>query len=184
MRPVNDDVQADGELADGQLVDDGASQHIQFVRTYPYPIDEVWDAITNPARIANWWLPFDAEITLELVPGGKYELRGAGDEPIVLSWTVLRVDPPHVFEHTHQDTDSVVRWTLSDDGDGCRLVLTQTAPDRDAVVRNNFLVGLHTSLDRLALELAGVDDNPWDWEAHDVHAARYADNGLAAPTVR
>ncbi len=37
----------------------------------PYPIRDVWDAITNPARLAEWWLPFDADITVDLREGGQ-----------------------------------------------------------------------------------------------------------------
>ena len=29
---------------------------IRFERHLPYPIRDVWDAITNPARLADWWL--------------------------------------------------------------------------------------------------------------------------------
>ena len=39
--------------------------------TSPYPIRDVWDAITNPARLADWWLPFDADITVDLREGGQ-----------------------------------------------------------------------------------------------------------------
>ena len=39
--------------------------------TLPYPIRDVWDAITNPARLADWWLPFDADITVDLREGGE-----------------------------------------------------------------------------------------------------------------
>ena len=30
-----------------------------------FPIDEVWDAITSPERLAEWWLPFEADVTVE-----------------------------------------------------------------------------------------------------------------------
>ena len=44
---------------------------IRFERHLAYPIREVWDAITNPARLADWWLPFDADITVDLREGGQ-----------------------------------------------------------------------------------------------------------------
>src|SRR5262249_4373894 len=75
------------------------------------PVERVWNAITQPEQIAQWWLPFDADITLELVPGGKYELRSHKDG-FTLSWTVLRVQPPTLFEHTHVDPGAAVRWQL------------------------------------------------------------------------
>ncbi len=32
---------------------------IRFERHLPYPVRDVWDAITDPARLADWWLPFE-----------------------------------------------------------------------------------------------------------------------------
>ena len=44
---------------------------IRFERHLDYPIRDVWDAITNPERLADWWLPFDADITVDLREGGE-----------------------------------------------------------------------------------------------------------------
>ena len=44
--------------------------------TSPYPIRDVWDAITDPARLADWWLPFDADITVDLREGGEMVFAG------------------------------------------------------------------------------------------------------------
>ncbi len=33
--------------------------------------------ITNPARLAEWWLPFDAAITVELREGGEMVFAGS-----------------------------------------------------------------------------------------------------------
>ena len=53
----------------------------------PAAIEDVWDAITNPERIARWFLP----VTGELKPGGRYQLEGnAGG-------TIERCDPPDSF---------------------------------------------------------------------------------------
>ena len=46
---------------------DGAVIH--FERHLPYPIDAVWDAITTPERLGDWWLPFEADITIESLEG-------------------------------------------------------------------------------------------------------------------
>ena len=164
--------------------DDGEIQHagdqvvLRFERSYPNTIDDVWDALTNPERIAQWWLPFDAEITVELVAGGTYELRGRGEGMPILSWKVLRVEAPYVFEHTHVEPDVVIKWELAEHDGSCTLVFTQTGPDRARFIQNNFAVGTHTSLDRLGSLLEG---NPieWDWDAMAAHQRRYAAAGLA-----
>jgi uncharacterized protein YndB with AHSA1/START domain len=164
---------------DGEILRVGEDVVLRFERSYPNPIDDVWDALTNPARIAQWWLPFDADITLELVAGGAYELRGKGEGMPTLSWKVLRVEAPHVFAHTHAEPDVVITWELAEHEGGCALVFTQTVPDRACFTQNNFAVGVHTSLDRLNSLLQGTPKE-WDWDALAVHQRRYAAAGLAA----
>lgn len=61
---------------------DGTLEHtvdggvVRFERRLTYPIGEVWDAITNPERLADWWLPFEAEITVDLREGGEMVFAG------------------------------------------------------------------------------------------------------------
>ena len=80
---------------------------IRFERHLAYPIREVWDAITNPARLADWWLPFDADITVDLREGGQMVMAARGDEPMTITSTILRVEPPMLLEHTHVDPGCV-----------------------------------------------------------------------------
>jgi uncharacterized protein YndB with AHSA1/START domain len=152
---------------------------LRFERQYPNPINDVWDAITNPARIAQWWLPFDADISLELVAGGDYILRGKNGVP-TLSWKVLRVEVPTLFEHSHAEPGVVITWALSEVADGCILVFTQTIPDLTRAIENNFVVGTHTSIDRLDSLLRG-HPVAWDWEVFASHQRRYTKAGLATP---
>jgi uncharacterized protein YndB with AHSA1/START domain len=170
----------DATADDGEILRVGDVVVLRFERKYPNSINDVWDALTNPERIAQWWLPFDAEITVELVAGGAYELRGKGEGVPTLLWKVLRAEAPHVFEHTHVEPDVVIRWELIEQDGGCTLVFTQSVPDRARFVQNSFAVGTHTSLDRLGSLLRG---NPiaWDWDAMAVHQRRYAAAGLATP---
>ena len=45
--------------------------------TYDAPIDDVWDALTNPERIGRWFLPISGDYRL----GGRYQFEGnAGGE--------------------------------------------------------------------------------------------------------
>jgi uncharacterized protein YndB with AHSA1/START domain len=164
---------------DGTVSLNGTLSVLTFERRYNNTVQDVWDAITNPERIALWWLPFDADITLDLVAGGDYVMRGPNGMP-TLEWKVVEVEVPHVFAHTHGDPGSVITWTLSQDGDGCLLVLTQTLPDAENAINNNFIVGTHTSLDRLGAVLAGKPI-AWDWDEFASHQRRYAQAGLATP---
>ena len=119
---------------DGALERTADGGVIRFERHLPYPIRDVWDAITNPARLADWWLPFA----------------------------------------------SYMRWELEPVDTGCVLRLSHFVTDPDAAIGNCYVVGLHTSLARLAPCLAGRPV-AWDWDGFAEAQAHYAGIGLAPP---
>jgi uncharacterized protein YndB with AHSA1/START domain len=153
---------------------------IRFERQLGYPIRDVWDAITNPDRLADWWLPFDAEINVDLREGGQMVMAAGGDEPMTITCTFLRVEPPMLLEHTHADPGSYMRWELESVESGCLLRLSHFVTDTATAIENCYVVGLHTSLSRLEPCLAGRP-MAWDWDAFAESQARYADAGLAPP---
>ena len=165
---------------DGTLerTDDGGM--IRFERHLPYPVAAVWDAITNPERLADWWLPFDTDITVDLREGGAMDFTSRSGEPGPMTATILRVDAPVLLEHTHVAPGSTLRWEIEAVDSGCILRLTQHVSDVIAAIDGCWVVGLHTSLSRLEPCLAGAPA-PWDWGAFADAQARYADAGLAAP---
>src|SRR5205085_2790276 len=97
---------------DGMLERTADGGVIRFERTLPYAVGQVWDAITTPERLAEWWLPFDADITVDLREGGEMVMSATGDEPMTITCTILRVEPPVLLEHTHMDPGSHMRWEL------------------------------------------------------------------------
>ena len=167
---------------DGTLERTADGGIIRFERHLAYPIREVWDAITNPERLADWWLPFDADITVDLQEGGEMVFAGTGDdgEPVTMTCTILRVEPPMLLEHTHADPGSHMRWELEADDAGCILRLSHFVPDADTAIGNCYVVGLHTSLARLEPCLAG-HPVAWDWDGFAEAQAHYAGIGLAPP---
>jgi uncharacterized protein YndB with AHSA1/START domain len=162
-------------MPDGTLEKINGGARLRFERSFAHPVERVWDAITRPEQLAEWFLPFEAEIELDLVEGGSYVMRMADPDSTVLSYTVLRVEPPRVFEHTAMD-DGVFRWELEPDGDGCRLVLTQTMSSYDRAVENHYASGMHYSLERLELALDGTPVD-WSWPRWEEHRDRYAAKG-------
>ncbi len=149
---------------------------IRFERRFAHPVERVWDAITRPEQISKWWCGVN-DVQLELVAGGKFVMDMKGGppafvqamlasfpeepDPLVTYWTVLRVEPPRVFEHARtNDPDQVVRWELEPDGDGCRLVVTHTVSSRTRAVESGYLPGWHLCLDLLRDSL---DGRPVDW---------------------
>jgi len=153
---------------------------IRFERRLGYPIREVWDAITNPERLAEWWLPFDADITVDLREGGGIVFAGHGDDAPTVTCTVLRVEPPMLLEHTHVDPGSHMRWELEPVDTGCVLRLSHFVPDAGDAIDKCFVVGLHTSLARLEPCLGG-SPIPWDWDAFADAHLHYAGFGFAPP---
>jgi uncharacterized protein YndB with AHSA1/START domain len=163
---------------DGTLerTDDGGL--IRFERHLPYAIRDVWDAVTNPERLAEWWLPFDAEITVDLREGGEMMFVGRGDEPVTVTFTILRVEAPMLLEHTHHEEGAYLRWELESVDDGCVLRLSHFVVDVGDAIGKCYVVGLHTSLSRLEPCLAGQPVR-WDWDAFAESQAHYATLGLA-----
>src|SRR5260370_36447918 len=97
---------------DGALERTADGGVIRFERHLPYPIRDVWDAITNPTRLAEWWLPFDADITVDLREGRPMVFAARGDEPVTIMCTSLRVGPAARPGHTHADAASYLRCEL------------------------------------------------------------------------
>jgi uncharacterized protein YndB with AHSA1/START domain len=146
-------------MTEGTLERTESGARLRFERRFAHPVERVWAAITRPEELAQWFLPFEAEIELDLVEGGTYVMRMADPDSTVMTFTVLRVEPPRLFEHTAMD-DGTMRWELEPDGDGCLLVLTQTMSSYERAVENHYASGMHHSLERLEFALGG---KPIDW---------------------
>lgn len=151
---------------------------IRFERHLPYGVRDVWDAVTNPARLAEWWLPFEADITIDLRAGGQMVMTATAGDPPPMTFEVLRVEAPMLLEHTHGEPGSFMRWELEAVDTGCVLRLSHFVTDIGGAVGNCFVVGLHTSLGRLEPCLAGTPIG-WDWDEFAVTQARYAELGFA-----
>ncbi len=68
--------------------------------TIDAPPDAVWDAITTPETIKQWFFGVDTESTWEV--GGPLIHRGSYQgRPYVDKGEILRFDPPKVLAHTH-----------------------------------------------------------------------------------
>ena len=123
------------------------------IRTqYDSPIDDVWDACTNPERLKRWFLP----VTGDLRVGGTFSLEGNADgeilecEPprqLTLTWVYgdrpvdevrLRLsvapDGGTVLELEHATVSTLVEWegqmfdVIPGVGSGWELPLTYSLP--------------------------------------------------------
>jgi uncharacterized protein YndB with AHSA1/START domain len=88
----------------------GRARTVTVSQTYDAPIDDVWDACTNAARIPRWFLP----VSGDLRPGGRYQLEGNANG------TVQSCDPPNGFTATWEYGGEVswIELRLSTTADG------------------------------------------------------------------
>src|SRR3546814_20216630 len=115
-------------LYDGVIEPTADGGVIRFERRLAYPVDEVWDAVTNPERLADWWLPFDADITVDLRVGGELVMAGRGDEAPTMSCTILRIEPQTMREYPHGAPGSYIHWApAAGDGGAGRSVVEGTS---------------------------------------------------------
>ena len=92
----------------------------RIARTYPTDVEDLWEACTDPERIARWFLP----VSGDLQEGGRYRLEGNA------SGTVTRCDRPRGFDATWEFNGQVswIEVRFAPDGDDARFELVHTAP--------------------------------------------------------
>ncbi|WP_405876012.1 MULTISPECIES: SRPBCC family protein [unclassified Streptomyces] len=97
----------------------GEARVVTVTRSYDAPLDDVWDACTNPERIPRWLLPVSGELRL----GGRYQLEGnAGG-------VVERCEPPTSFSATWEygGETSWIELNLTAEEGGTRFELQHIA---------------------------------------------------------
>jgi len=102
----------------------GDARVITVARSYPDPVEDVWDACTTAERITRWLMPISGELRL----GGRYQLEGnAGG-------VVERCEPPRSFAATWEYGGDVswIELRLEPEGNGTRFTLEHIAHVDDA----------------------------------------------------
>jgi uncharacterized protein YndB with AHSA1/START domain len=166
---VNDD-----GSTDGTVTRDGRHAEIRFERHLPYPVDEVWSALTEPARTVTWW----GDLDIDPRPGGRFDLTWLNPTPdgdrLTMHATITVFDPLRLLE-TSGDTHGLLRWELSPHDGGTMLVFT-SALDLPDEFRARVLAGWHFHLLALGHTLGGGSVNLTElpgWNAiHDRYMAR------------
>jgi len=109
--------------------------HYEIVHEYPYPIEEVWQVLTDPAYVARWTTTGQGGRPegFAAVPGTTFRFVG---KP-VMGWSgvvyceVIEVDAPRSLRYTwkgDEDTDDVtdVAYRLEPTAAGTRFTWTHT----------------------------------------------------------
>jgi len=142
--------------------EDDGRQRLEFRRSWPDPIEDVWSALTEPDRLLRWIGRYDGARG----PGGTgtffmtHEEGEQTGEPM----TVVECDPPRrlVVEWKQQDTeDWRVDLDLWNEGGRTHLSFVQVFP-ADADV-TDFAMGWHWYLAKLEAELGGAPA-PGHWD--------------------
>lgn len=127
---------------------------VKLEQTYPQPVDTVWKAMTDPARVGQWLMPVEG---FKPRKGTRFQFRSPR---MVASWNgvvdceVLEAEAPRklVYSWRGQDMDgqphptfspTTVTWTLEPlDGGGTKLRLEHTGFEGMKSILLSFVLGM------------------------------------------
>lgn len=164
MSDYNDELDAMSREVGSRRVGDSDGRTVVMRRSYRAPVEDVWDAITDPERISRWFLP----VTGDFRVGGKYQIQGnAGGE-------ILHCEPPRLLRVTwvygEGGGDSEVEVRLSPGGHSETVFELEHAASVDPEMWGRFGpgavgVGWDLLLLGLSLHLAGGSiEDPEAWQ--------------------
>ena len=138
------------ELASFSRKDD--LTHARLTALIDEHVDQVWAALTQPARLVQWLAPGAMDLRL----GGAVKLDFV-DSGIVIDSRVSALRPFHLLEYSWSGPGQPrrpVRWELEPVGPLPRLTLTLSLPSNEDMAR--ACAGWAAHLEMLAAALAGI----------------------------
>ncbi|CAA9485839.1 MAG: hypothetical protein AVDCRST_MAG13-1443 [uncultured Solirubrobacteraceae bacterium] len=154
---------------------------VVFERRLHHPVDAVWPALTEPARLGQW---FPCDVEVDLRPGGA--MRFTFPDGSAVGGRVVELDPPRRLAFLWGE--DLLTFALAPEGSGSRLTLTHVLEEegRDAAAKT--AAGWHVCLDDLHRALdGGTPGRPHDgptpeWSAHyDAYVAAGLPAGAPVP---
>lgn len=158
----------------GELTRQGELFTLDFERILDTDVDDLWQAVTDPERLARWMAPYTGELSL----GGEWQAL-SDDDTVWCRGTVSECEPPHRFVtswHAIGEEPTVLSVIVDEVSEGARLRL-----HHEDLGSRDYAPGWQTYLEQLddllgaaaasitdASRIAGVD---WD--------ERYAQLGRA-----
>lgn len=112
------------ELGEGRLPA-GTGRTLRLRREFDAPIEDVWDALTNPDRLNRWFLPITGDYRL----GGRYQFEGNAGGEILVCEQPHRLKVTWAYGETGSEADvSEVEVQLTTvEGGATRFELAHTA---------------------------------------------------------
>jgi uncharacterized protein YndB with AHSA1/START domain len=142
----------------GQVTEVPEGVRLQFRRSWPDPIEDVWAALTESDRTVRWIGSYDGERRV----GGTgtftmtHEEQAAG-EPVA----IVECVPPHRLVVEWQNEEAWrLQLDLTREGDRTVLLFTQLFARGTEVV--DYALGWHWYLDMFSAEVSG-SARPADW---------------------
>lgn len=135
----------------GTYDDANGQPQVRFERTFPHPVQAVWEALTDPGQLEQWF-PTTVEFA-ELSAGAPIVFRFAGDAHPPFGGSVLDVQPQRRLSFTWGDDVLTFELEPRDDGAACRLSFVVVLDSADKAARDG--AGWEQCLDGLALVAAG-----------------------------
>jgi uncharacterized protein YndB with AHSA1/START domain len=123
-------------------------RNIRIERFYAYPPERVFRALTDPAAMGDWLMKNDFQPRV----GHKFEFRSKpqGKWNGITHCEVIELDAPRRVAYTWSgdNTDgtkalakTVVRWTLTPENNGTRLLLEHTGFEGFGEIMVSFILG-------------------------------------------
>jgi uncharacterized protein YndB with AHSA1/START domain len=127
---------------------------VRFERTFPHPVDAVWEAITDPRQLEEWF-PTTVEYDT-LAPGAPITFAfpaELADRYPPMSGEFLEVEPPTRLAFSWGEDSLTFELDERDAGAGCRLAFSVALGTEDKAARDS--AGWESCLDTLAEVTAG-----------------------------
>ena len=135
---------------------------VKFDRIYNFSREDVWDAITNPEKLAIWF----TDVEMDFVEGGKIMIRFRDADKTESFGQIIRIKKPELFEFSWED--ELATWEIIEEGKSkCKVILTYSKLAENYAY--SIPAGWHVLLDQLAEVLKGrVESYPFGGEETEV----------------
>ena len=149
-----------------------SDREIRLTRLFDAPRPLVFDVMTKPEHVAQWWGRLGEgytvpECEIDLRPGGKWRWVTCTPkgETVVFYGVYREISRPDRLVYTEifeqfPDTESLVTTSLADENGKTRLTVTALYPSvevRDMVMGSGMARGAAISYDRLEEVAAGLE---------------------------
>jgi uncharacterized protein YndB with AHSA1/START domain len=142
---------------------------LRVERVFDGTPERVWEVMTDPALIPQWWGPAHHDPTvveMDVCPGGRWrvELTGGNGTVFGFSGEYLEVVAPHRLVQTFvfdpfPDAGTTESLVLEDTGGGCTVlrvdIMHPTPEGRDQQLASGMEQGMRATHDRLQALVAG-----------------------------